>query len=203
MDSNLVKDIFNKKVFEILALYLKDINRAYYGREIARILGMNLKIVQDTLKSLDKAKILKSERKGKTKIYTLNITNPLVRYVLISTEAYKTAKFLERNYEIKKISEILSREVKGVVLIYGSYAKDNPTKDSDIDIAVIGKYNKNTLKEEIMIFPTKVHIIVLKESKMLRGISKNDPFVIEILNNHYVIKGLDKVVDWLIRYGKD
>jgi len=63
--------------------------------------------------------------------------------------------------EITKLVEALKKNIKvDSVILFGSFAKGNASKDSDVDIAVIStEFGQNPLKEKQLIYRT-----IIKES---------------------------------------
>jgi predicted nucleotidyltransferase len=79
----------------------------------------------------------------------------------------KTVEQAIREY----IDLVLSFLAPSEILLYGSYARDTATSDSDIDIAIIfDKFQGNTIETEIELFKlcfkvdTRIEPIILEES---------------------------------------
>ena len=73
------------------------------------------------------------------------------------------------------------------VLIYGSYARFSPEKDSDIDIIVVGdKINKKLVKEMVVTLENPSIKIETKE-QFLRNLSK--PLYLSMLREHVILVG--------------
>lgn len=112
--------------------------------EIMKILKKNTKTwIFNTLKELVKAKLLNSKRKGNLDIYNLNLSNPNVIQFLIYLETQDNVNFPQ----LELISEIIEKvPIKNYSLIvFGSYANNQQTKTSDIDIGLLID-NKETEK---------------------------------------------------------
>ena len=82
--------------------------------------------------------MLKSEKKGNIKLFGLNLTNPEIKDVLITAEIDRKIEFLKGH---RKFANIFNNDPR-VIGIFGSYAKGTQTKDSDIDLFIIGERAK-------------------------------------------------------------
>lgn len=116
------------------------------------------------------------------------------RHVFSLIELEKKKEFFEKNVKLKGPFRQLLGNVKNikVVLIFGSFAGYSQTKDSDLDILILGeKLNKELLKKEIeRAFVTFGHEISPRIDT-LEGFRKNKSESIyqTIIKNHVVIKG--------------
>jgi len=91
--------------------------------------------VFNALKLLVNNNILKATRKANLDIYNLNIGNPLSLQFLQYLEAQNNLNF----QQLKIISEVIEKiPIKGCsIIIFGSYAENKQTKNSDLDICIL------------------------------------------------------------------
>ena len=91
--------------------------------------------VFNALKLLVNNGILKSARKANLGIYSLNLENPLSLQFLQYLEAQNNLNFSQ----LKIISEIIEKmPTKNYsIVIFGSYAENKQTKNSDLDICIL------------------------------------------------------------------
>ena len=104
--------------------------------EIMRISGKKTKPwVFNSLKELEKSRLLISERKGNLNFYSLNLENPFLIQALQYLESQRNLDFPQ----LDMIMEIINKvPVKGYcLLVFGSYAKGKQTKRSDVDICFL------------------------------------------------------------------
>lgn len=85
---------------------------------------------------------------------------------------------------IAQITEL--KEIK-TVLIYGSYARLAAAKDSDLDILIIGKADKNKLREIIVTLDTEISLKIETESQFKKNIRR--PLYQNILKEHIIVFG--------------
>jgi len=100
--------------------------------------------VFNTLKLLANNNILISTRKANLNIYSLNLENPLSLQFLQYLESQNNLNFSQ----IKVISEIIEKApIKNYsIIVFGSYAENKQTKNSDLDICLLIE-NKETEKK--------------------------------------------------------
>lgn len=171
----------------IMEEYLKNYNNRIIGRELARKKEKNNKTIAEYLKKLERKKILKSKTEGKNKVYYLN-KNTITKYLIIKTEYEKTIKFLEEKKIIKEIIEKITPHIKGIALIFGSYAKNKEKKDSDLDLLIIGKANEKKIEEIGELYNI---IIDIKKYKKY----EDNPIIKEAEKNHILIKNAEEYVE--------
>jgi DNA-binding IclR family transcriptional regulator len=116
-------DVFiNSPEQKILSLFAMNPDRSYYGREISRKLGISLGAVHAGLRSLEKHGFLDSQHIGKTKLYRVGHSSPIVQ----SFRVLNTLLVLEP----------LLESLKGIarrIILFGSYATGSFTSSSDLD----------------------------------------------------------------------
>jgi predicted nucleotidyltransferase len=104
--------------------------------EIMKITGKNTKPwVFNSLKELEKSRLLVSERKGNLDLYGLNLENPFLIHALQYLESQRHLDFPR----LDMIMEIIGKvPVKGYcLLVFGSYAQNRQTSKSDLDMCFL------------------------------------------------------------------
>lgn len=96
----------------------------------------------------------------------------------------------ETDQKIKSIvDEIVKNYKPDKIFLFGSFAWGNPTEDSDIDLFVVKKSEKPSIKmmQEIyeLIFDQggAVDVLVYTPEQLERRKEIGDPFVLKIINN--------------------
>jgi predicted nucleotidyltransferase len=192
----------NQTTLKILGLFRNDYKTSFYLREIARNVHVDAKAVGLQLNKLEKANIVKSLQKGKNKEHTLNLNNFLTLYYLILAETFTTLEYLNRNFEIKKLVGETTEKMGKTAILFGSFAKENMTKESDIDILIIDneKSDLTILKELGNLLSREVNVKLMSEEQFTNGLVIKDPLVQEIAANHIILKGIDNYCNMLWRY---
>jgi len=160
-----------------LLLLLK---KEMHGREIAKELKTSLTRVQSILTELRNMNVLDYKVEGKNHVYFIK-KNLISKSSILNAENYKLSKIFNRHPELEPIfQDIIKKSKCSLILLFGSYAKGNPKKDSDIDIYIDTANHK--LKEEIQ----KIYdLISVKTGKF----NPDDLLIKEIIKNHAIIRG--------------
>lgn len=175
----------NNQELNVLTLFT-DYKSEFYIREVEKHLGISSRSALLTLEKLEKRGVLRSEIKGKIKLYEIH-TSHIAREFCVLAEQYKKILFYEKNSLIREIMEKIEPFSSGIVAIFGSYAKGLENKDSDIDLFVVGKCDTQKIEEIGKLYGK--HIQVKNYSSM-----KEDILVREVLSSHIIIKGMERFV---------
>ena len=101
---------------------------------------------------------------------------------------------------IKEIVEKITLNIKGIGIIFGSYIKGIEKKESDLDIFIAGKYNKEEIKRisknlgidiSVKCYPIKVFEKSINKDILLR----------EILKNHVVFVNAEQFIQKVLKNG--
>ena len=169
----------NNLDLEIILVLLK--NKSHL-REIARTLNESHSTVLRKINELVKENVLDYNKEGKNKIFFIKNTLKAKNYVS-SAEIHKLNNILKKHPELSIILEDIKKNFsKGMIILFGSYAKGIPKKESDIDIYL--ETNDDGLKNKIKAINSKLSIKIGKfDTKSL--------LIKEIIKNHIIIRGLE------------
>jgi hypothetical protein len=192
----------NQTTLAILGLYRSNYRRACYLREIARDVSVDVKAVQLQVKRLERLNILTSTQRGRITEYRLNLSNVATRYSLVLAETFATMQYLAKNFVIKKMVDELDDIMEGGLILFGSFAKGQARKESDIDIMVITerKFTRDAFDNVGTLMGRNVSPKTASPSQFLRGLREGDLLVREVVANHVVLKGVDEFCGILWRY---
>jgi len=187
-----------------LALFRDDYSKSIHVREIARQVGVDPSTILSQLQKLVSLNVLTYSLvpRGRNKEYRLNLENLSTKYCMVEAEANLTLNFLQGNYLIKKILSELDRDLDGIVILFGSYARGAATAKSDVDILVITstKINERLIEEEERIVGKDISVQRASRSRFLDGLRGNEPLMKEVVGNHILLKGIDDFCDVLWHY---
>ncbi|MEK6823626.1 MAG: nucleotidyltransferase domain-containing protein [Nanoarchaeota archaeon] len=163
--------------YEILLLLLK---KEMHGRELVKELKTSLTRVQSTLNELRSINVLDYKIEGKNHIYFIK-KNFTSKSFILNAENYKLAKILSKHQTLEPIfQDIIQKSRCNLIILFGSYAKGNPKKDSDIDIYI--ETTNPKIKEEVQ----KIYDLI---SVKIGKFNSKDLLIKEIIKNHAIIKG--------------
>lgn len=166
--------IKSKVAIKILDYYFLNPHARHYINELARMLELDPKNVNQKLKEFEKDGFFKSEFQGKERYFSLAKENPVL-------EHYRQV-FLKTYGVENKLKEAL-KNIIGIkeAYIYGSYAKDEMDSASDIDILAIGDHSVLDLQRAINVLQKDVgrefNIINLSEKEFAAKKNSKDAFI--------------------------
>ncbi len=178
------------KELEVIALYSSNYKAEFYLRQIAKLSKLPLKTCQNTLINLEKEKILKSKIDGKNKYFSLNLDNIQTKSYLLQAEIFKLDNFLNHYPEFKTFLKSIHSNVS--IIIFGSFAKMKPDKDSDLDMLVLSKKEQ---KFPNHLISYKIHQINLSEDSFKKAISEKEAMIKEIEENHIILNNPSSYVN--------
>jgi predicted nucleotidyltransferase len=187
-------NLFNNNQFRIITVFLNNLGRSLYMREIERLSGLDIKTVSRELNVLLDNNVMDYEEKGKIKLY--NLKNTLeTESIIIATEAYRTIKFMEK-HQLRQLLE-LNKIID--FIIFGSYAKGDEKKDSDIDIVIFSKKNKKII-DLLAQVPNKIHTHYITFEEFTELYEKDSILAREILRTHVLFGKHKEITQMILRW---
>jgi predicted nucleotidyltransferase len=118
---------------KILDYFFVNPHAKHYINELAFILSTDPKNTYRKLKELETEGILSSEQMGKQRYFYINKRYPLLK---------ELKRIFQASYGLKNEITKALKSIKGLreAYIFGSYAKENFSQESDIDILTIGSH---------------------------------------------------------------
>lgn len=154
-------------------------------QEISKGLGLHPYSVQKTLKSI---KIVLEERKaGKTILLKIDKKMPDLSDLLLIIEDYKLkTKNKELRLLIKNLQEFFSQD-KNIIccIIFGSFARESITKDSDIDLLFVINKKDESLSKKLSqlssLFDREINPLIFMDSEFKKAVEIKEPSIASIL----------------------
>jgi predicted nucleotidyltransferase len=167
----------------ILKLFFEGPNERLHLREVARRVGLSATGAMKILRALEKESLLEKEHAAVTVVYRGNYDNEDFIALKRSLNLYSL------NYS-RLVSELIDFfKIPECIVIFGSYAKGEDTRESDIDIAVMTnmkEYPQLDIYEDILKRRISLHLI--------DNIKKEEKDFINTLANGIVIYGYLEVL---------
>jgi predicted nucleotidyltransferase len=177
---------------DLLGLFTKGFNKEFYIREVNKLLKISPRTAQLILEFLESESVLESEIKGKIRVYRLRNNQVSKEYVMLA-EIHKRIKLLKNNPIIKEVAGKINPLIKGIGIIFGSYAKGLNHKDSDLDLFIIGDCEEKEIKKIGISYNVEINIIKYSKNILREKISR-DFLIKEVLKDHVIIKGLEELI---------
>lgn len=162
---------------ELLAYYFLNPATDHYVRELAGILGVDATNLSRELGRLELEGLFSSRNRGNQKYFTLNPDYPLFRE--IRGIVLKTAGI------VPVLGRALS-EIPGIkaAYLYGSFAKAQQDRHSDIDVLVVGEAKPSHLDPVIRRLERslgrEINYTLLSEAELKRKLAQADPFIEDV-----------------------
>jgi len=188
-----------ENTLQVLSLFTNDFSREYYIREVQKLLKISPRTAQLILEDLEDKGIIESKIRGKIKTYRIKLSEFTKRY-FVFVEQYKAVAFLEKKLMIKEIVEKITPNIKGIGIIFGSYVKGIEKKESDLDIFIVGNYNKKEIKKVSRNLGMDINVKCYPVRIFEKNLNK-DILSKEILKNHIVFLNAEKFIQKVLKNG--
>lgn len=170
----------------------------YSLRISASGLSKRTKIPQQTvsryLNKLAKSNLLDYVKEGKNKLFYFDLEKPTIKTILNSIENQKALQFQLKVKEASVIIEELLHYCESLI-VFGSYASGNYTKESDLDLVILGKWNKEKIKKIKEKQLTEVNEHYSSYNEFIELLNSRNPLALEIMKNHILFGDVSKIVD--------
>jgi predicted nucleotidyltransferase len=184
--------LLSKKQAEILNLFRKSIFLKVSILGIAKLLKeKSYQRVYESTKALVKKDMLKSEKMGNTDQISFSWTDAAIANISFLDEEEAREKKLPHHDEILSIKEIRQH----LILITGSYARQDAKKSSDLDLVIIIPDGKKAIELQKLIENKTltehplIHSYVFNNKDFIEMLtSKEQNYGKEIVKNHLLLK---------------
>ena len=165
--------------------------------QIAKKLKESYSFVNRTVNYMMSENVLLKESVGHSFLCRLNLANDTAKALFILNETNKKKEFFEKNKDIKLISDEILKNVPEafIVALFGSYAKNTQTKESDIDVFILTdkKIDPTELVRSISsIYNKEISPIIMNRNALKN--QKNKTVIREIIKNHVIIAGFEEFI---------
>ena len=177
-----------KTEIEIIKLFIRE-KKPKTIREISRALEKDYKIIHTAVQLLVNKSIIITETIGSSTLCRLSNNYGIEVY---TAESERREKILQ-NKNIEQINKEINTKIKTsfyILLLFGSYAKNKQTKNSDIDLIFISneKDFENKVSDIINLIPLKVHALTFTEEEFIRMNNNKELNVVkEAIENNIIL----------------
>ncbi len=159
--------------------------------EISRELKMPHPTARIYLNDFEKEGVVIKQIKGKMTLYKLNYSNPLIIDYIILAEKNKLINKSSKEVLLKDIVSFL-HYLNNPSIIFGS-ASLNLKNANDIDLIIIGDFDKHGFKEFGRKHDIKFHLINLRKLEEISSSLKE-----EIKKKHLIIQDSERIIKWML-----
>lgn len=178
------------KFIRFMEFFLINPYEEVYLREIAKKLNISPFAAKKYTDILIKEGLIVDEKKANLRYLKANTFNIFYKYLKISHNIKQLidsglADFLKEN-----ITNITS------IILFGSFAKGDDTKESDIDVLIIGKKSSFNLSKFEKKLKKEISIHFFSWSEWNNKTQKDHPFYYEIINHGIPVYGELPIIKW-------
>jgi predicted nucleotidyltransferase len=165
---------------KLLTLFLTQLKKEFYVRELQRKIKENVTSVRRELENLKELGLVNERKEGIQKFYSLNKNHPIyeeLRRIVLKTEG--VGKVLK-----DKLSKLAGIKYS---MIYGSFAKGTEIESSDVDLIIIGTVDERKLLKQIRKVEgeigREVNYILWSEEEFKKKIKEKNSLLMNIVEN--------------------
>ncbi|MEK6968155.1 MAG: nucleotidyltransferase domain-containing protein [Nanoarchaeota archaeon] len=182
--------MLHNKYFEILELFLGNLESEIYGRELIGKVPMSQKAIALALNELEKEGIVTSKKEGNMKFFRLNPENTDLKDIIVSAEINKKILFLKK---FRKLAHLFKQDQR-IVGIFGSYAKGTQKEVSDLDLFIIGEKHRKDYDSVGKPLDLNVSIKYFSEKEFINLLKNKNTLCKEIMESHILMFGFEKFI---------
>ena len=183
-----------QKGVDLLISFSNDYSAKLSASELARSSKIPQQTASRLLNNLARLNLINYEKKGKNKLFYFNLEKQTTKILFNFIEHQKALQF---QLKIKEISVIINEILKSCesLIVFGSYASKGFSKESDLDIVVLGRYDKEQIEKikQKQVMEINEHYVSYNE--FTRILESKNPLSIEIMKNHVLFGDVSKMVD--------
>lgn len=181
--------LLSKSEWKILNIFLENPWKKLYTREIIRLSCVGPNTAIKILKNLEKIGIFSSTKSGNLIQYNIN-NNEFVKRLLFLHHEKKIANLAEEfKIYINRIRDYSKKEKIISIVLFGSVAKENADKLSDIDILIIheNKFDKDDQRNLFNKYPREVQIVDFERKEFASKYIEGNELIINIIKSGIIV----------------
>jgi len=182
-----------QKWVDLLTPFSNDYSSQLSASELAKKSKIPQQTASRLLNNIVKLNLINYIKKGKNKLFYFDLEKQTTKIILNLIENQKALQF---QLKIKEISIIINESLKHCesLIVFGSYSSDNFSKESDLDIVILGNYNKEQIKKikQKQVIEINEHYVSYNE--FVNILKSKNPLSIEIIKNHVLFGDVSKIV---------
>ncbi|MDO8592246.1 MAG: nucleotidyltransferase domain-containing protein [bacterium] len=162
---------------EVLGYFFINSGAELYLNEMARKFKLDRGNLVKKLAELEKEGILLKNKKGNLSLYSVNRDYPFLP---------ELKKIFKKSFGLENELKEMLKNIKGIksAIIFGSYAKNKLSAESDIDLLLIGSHKFLDAQGKITKLQSKldreINVIDMTESEFVRRKKDQDEFISNI-----------------------
>ena len=175
-----MRSLFEYPGFRILAVFLKEPYREFYLREVASHTRVSVSTVKAYLDSLVSDGFLLRSKRANLALFKANMEDPAFKH-------FKIAHLMRHLRPL--IRHLRQKYEKSSIILYGSCARGEDDKDSDIDLLIIGRAEKVELTDFEKKFNRTITVLVYSYQDWEEKAKQDEAFYESIITDGLVTQG--------------
>ncbi|MBW2977142.1 nucleotidyltransferase domain-containing protein [Candidatus Woesearchaeota archaeon] len=178
----------NEKL-SILKLLIESQDKKLSIRKISKIRKINYKSAYNAVKKLEKENIIHLEKTGNTTICSFNQN---FNETVFEAECQRRKEILQSKNMLLIQKDLSDLRFPFILLLFGSYAKGEQTRHSDIDLLAIGG-EKSKIESALSRFPFNIHLTAVSfEEFTAMAKSREFTVVSEAQKRNIILIGIEE-----------
>lgn len=174
----------------LVKFFLENPYEEYYLRELAKKLKLSPFAIKKYCDILVREDIIKEERKANLRFFCANASSLFFKQLKISFNINLILKCGLLNFLKENIANVSS------IILFGSMAKGEDSKESDVDILVIGKEKYLNLEKIEEKLDKKINLHILSWSEWNKNAENNKAFYFDVITYGIPLYGELPLVKW-------
>ncbi len=187
------KNRLSENEFKVLSSFFPEGNEITL-KKVQERTKLSYEPVHRIIKQLTDKKLLHEKNFGKTLVYSLDFTKEIIKIAFIIYANDKKEKFAEKYGIIYRALSKVSEEDTDFLAVFGSYAKESPTKKSDVDVICISS-NKNKVESKLkgLRYETNLEFapVVIPKTEFAKIKEENKQFWDDLVDYGIIFKGYE------------
>src|SRR3989344_7174944 len=181
-------------VLDVLTPFLNDYSAEFTLINLSNKSGIPRQTASRYLNKLIKLNLVACKKQGKNKLFYFDLSKQTTKTLLNILE-YKKA--LEFQFKIKEAAVIINEFLRHCesLIVFGSYASGKYHKGSDLDIVILGKYNKEQIKKIKQKQLIQINEHYISYDKFIKALNSRNALALEKLKDHILFGNVSKIAD--------
>lgn len=175
---------------KVVKFFLENPYEEVYLRQLAKKLNLSSFAIKKYSDLLVKENLLKEERKANLRYFKANISNIFFKHLKIAYSVNLIVKSGILDFLKQNLSNVSS------IVLFGSMAKGEDDKQSDVDLLVIGKDKYLDLKKFEQLIGREITLHIFSWSEWNKQAVENKAFYFEVINYAIQLYGEMPIIKW-------
>ena len=189
--------IITQKWVKLLFPFSSNYHGKFSETELAKITNTPQQSASRYLKDLINQGIVTYDTQGRNKLLYLDFSKLSTLPLMHTIESQKALEFSQKAQEATVIiNEILT--FCETIILFGSYATYKFDKQSDLDIVIMGKTDKNKIKSVKQKYPLQINEHYITSTEFAKTLKAKNPLATEITKNHILFGKISEIIRIMI-----